>query len=491
VSAPRLDARSERILRRNLPVEVARFGAPVAVGMGLQTAFNLVDAYMVARLPHEVSGPALGAIGICDQLAALGTIGSYGVSVAAASLVSHAWGRGDHAEARRMAWQSGLLVLGLGLVLALVGGVFAGPMLRSLIGVKGQVAEQGASYLALVMGGSVTMFLVLHCASLLRAVGSSKTPVALLILANLLNFGLAVLFIYGPGAAPELLAWGPSLAARLGLPRLQLLGAGVATVVARALVLVPLLILTARRLGFVRDRPAFKADRQRVRQLLRLAWPSSAALIVRMCAMLLTHALVARAFTTATDQSATTALGIAFRFETMALFVSIGWGSAAQTFVGQNLGAGQPKRAKQSGYLATLYNAIMMAALAVVYVRYSPELIGFFDSDPEVLRVAQSYLSAVAPAYVALGVGIVLGSVMQGAGRPERALWLDLGVVVGFQLPASALLLASESPSLVQVWVITILGYVALSVTLLTSYRRWRLREPSSPQPWHTAPSSR
>ncbi|HYP90717.1 MAG TPA: MATE family efflux transporter, partial [Polyangiaceae bacterium] len=192
-SAEPLDARTERILRGPLAREVLRFGAPLAVGMGLQTTFNLVDAYIIARLPSAVSGPALGAIGICDQLAALGTIVSYGISVAAASLVSRAWGRGDHDEARRIAWQSGLLVLALGLIFALVGGLGAKALLRDVIGVKGQVAERGADYLKVVMGGGVTMFLVLHCASMLRAVGSSKTPVVLLVIGNALNFLFAVL----------------------------------------------------------------------------------------------------------------------------------------------------------------------------------------------------------------------------------------------------------------------------------------------------------
>ena len=361
MSAPALDRRTERILNGPLPLEVLRFGAPLGLGMGLQTAFNLVDAYIIARLPSDVSGPSLGAIGICDQLAALGTIISYGISVAAASMVSRAWGRGDKDEARRIAWQSGLLVLGLGTVLALVGGLGARTLLTSVIGVKGQVAERGADYLSVVMGGGVTMFLMLHCASLLRAVGSAKTPVFLLLLGNVINFFFAVLFVYGTGVAPEFLAWGPVVARALGIPRLELFGAGVATLLARAVVLLPLAFFAAKRLGFVSRATALVPDRAMIVQVLRLAWPSSAELVVRMCAMLLTHALVARAFTTATDQSATTALGIVFRFETMALFISIGWGSAVQTFVGQNMGAAQLARAKHSGYWATLYNAIMMA----------------------------------------------------------------------------------------------------------------------------------
>ena len=472
--AAALDPRTERILRGPLAREVLRFGAPLALGMGLQTTFNLVDAYIIARLPSAVSGPALGAIGICDQLAALGTIVSYGISVAAASLVSRAWGRGDRDEARRIAWQSGLLVLALGLLFALVGGLGARTLLRDVIGVKGQVAERGADYLTVVMGGGVTMFLVLHCASMLRAVGSSKTPVVLLVLGNVLNFVFAVLFVYGPGDAPSFLAWGPAWSHALGVPRLELFGAGVATLLARALILLPLAFFAAKGLGFLREKPALVPERALLVNVLRLAWPSSAELVVRMCAMLLTHALVARAFTTAADQSATTALGIVFRFETMALFISIGWGSAVQTFVGQNLGANAPARAKRSGYWAALYNTAMLAVLSLFYVVFASSIIGFFDRDPRVLAVAQGYLSWVAPSYVALGVGIVLGSVMQGAGAPERALILDACVVFFVQVPASALVLSANAPSLTQVWLVVATSYVALAITLLTSYKRGR-----------------
>jgi len=466
------DQRTERILHGVLPVEVLRFGAPLALGMGLQTAFNLIDAYLIARLPSTVAGAALGAIGICDQLAALGTIVSYGISVAAASLVSRAWGSGDRAGARRIAWQSGLMVVALGVVMALVGGLGSSALLSGVIGVKGQVAAQGRSYLAVVMGGSITMFLVLHCASLLRAVGSGKTPISWLVVGNVLNLLLAVLLVYGPGEAPALLAWGPALAEQLGVPRLELVGAGVATLLARALILLPLAVFAAKRLGFWGAGTPLAPELTRVQQIARLAWPSSAELVVRMSAMLLTHALVARAFTTATDQSATTALGIVFRFETMALFISIGWGSAAQTFVGQNLGAAQPERAKQSGYWATAFNVASMAALSLAYLAFSARIVGFFDADPQVLSIANSYLSWVAPSYVALGIGIVLGSVMQGAGAPLRALLLDTCVVTFVQLPLCALIFSSPERALTQVWATVVLSYVVLACVFLASYRR-------------------
>ncbi|MEN9577645.1 MAG: hypothetical protein RJA70_654, partial [Pseudomonadota bacterium] len=75
-----------RIVDGWLPVEVARFGIPLAIGMGLQTTFNLVDAYIVAHIggPRGVAGMA--AIGSCDNIAAVGTILSYGLSIATGSI---------------------------------------------------------------------------------------------------------------------------------------------------------------------------------------------------------------------------------------------------------------------------------------------------------------------------------------------------------------------------------------------------------------------
>ncbi len=113
MTSGRVDRATCRILEGPLAWEIARFGAPLALAMGLQVTFNLVDAYLIARLSPEVAGPALGAIGICDQIAALGTILSYGISIATAALLSQYQGRGDTQAVRKVAAQSMWLVLGL------------------------------------------------------------------------------------------------------------------------------------------------------------------------------------------------------------------------------------------------------------------------------------------------------------------------------------------------------------------------------------------
>jgi putative MATE family efflux protein len=481
---------SKRILSAPLALAVARFGTPLALGMGLQTTFNLIDAFVISRLGGSVAGPALGAIGICDQLAALGTIVSYGLSVATATLISRKVGEGDREGVKEIAWQSLLVIALLSLCFGILGGFGANVLLRNLVGAKGEVANQGVPYLRVMLGGSFTIFLLMHLTSVQRALGSSKTPVGLLIGSNVLNFLLAVVLVYGPGDSPTVLSWGRPIARLFGIPRMGLMGAAWATLIARATALVPLIAILVKRFGLFRGPSRHAPHRASIVSIIRLGWPSSAQLVMRILAMLVTHSLVARAFTTPTDQSATTALGIVFRLETMALFVGLGWGSAAQTFVGQNLGAHNVARAKQSGWYAALYNSIMMAAVALIYTLYGRPIVAFFDPSPEVLRPALSYFKWVSASYVGLGIGIVLGSAIQGAGATLRALALDTLVIIGFQLPTSIAFALSRDATYVGLWRIVALTYVLFAVIYIVSYFRGRFLENPTPQASAPAPAA-
>jgi len=468
----RRDPSVRRILEGPLAWEVARFGTPLAMAMGLQVTFNLVDAYLIARLAPDVAGPSLGAIGICDQIAAIGTIISYGVSIATAAMLGQHQGRGDHAGVRRIARQSMLLVLALSLLFGVVGILFPGPLIRDVVGAKGEVAALSEAYLRVIVGGSFSVFLLLQLTTMQRALGSSKTPVGILIGSNILNLLLAVLLVYGPEDAPPVFSWGPPIAKMLAIPRMELVGAAWATVLARAAFLLPLAVLVERRFHLFRSSIPEAWSVQVLARLLRIAWPASARFVVRLMAMLLTHSLVARAFTTSSDQRATTALGIVFRLETLALFIGMGWGSAAQTFLAQNQGAGQRSRAVHSGWLAASYNVICMVMLASALRVVARPVVEFFDAEPFVVQTAVEYLSVVAPSYVALGVGLVLGNAITGAGATRLTLTLDAVIIAVFQLPLSIWAVTGDNASFTRLWWTLVLTNVALAVVYSVVFRR-------------------
>ncbi len=430
------DEATKRILRGPLAFEVARFGAPLALGMALQTTFNLVDAYIVAQLPREEVGASLGALGICDQLAAIGTIVSYGVTTASSALLAQAKGAGDQRAIERYAWAALCMIVALGGFFALIGGGLAGPVVSGLIGAKGQVAIIATRYLRVSVGGSITIFLLLQLTGMQRALGSAKTPMTLLVLGNVLNVFLALLFVFGDGPVPKSLEWSARIAHALSIPRMGMLGAAWATVLARGVVLVPIVILLVRRFGVIRPpKGQILPDWADVARVSRMAWPSSAQFVLRIAAVIFVTSLVARYFTTNTDQTATTAMGLVFRPDTMAMFVAMGWGSAAQTFVGQNVGAGHLARAKRAGLWTAGYDVITNAILAGLFMTFGESILRMFDADDAPIAIAMTYLLAVAPSYWGLGIGVVLGNAMTGAGAARTTLAVDSAVIFLVQAP--------------------------------------------------------
>src|SRR5262245_24988107 len=138
VLAARVAPASQRILSGPLALEIARFGVPLALGMGLQTSFNLVDAYIISGLGGAKASAALGAIGVADLIGAVGTILSYGLSIATSAIISRKQGEGDMDGVRRIAWQSVLMLVGVSAIVSAFGIFGAEALMVGLAGAKGE-----------------------------------------------------------------------------------------------------------------------------------------------------------------------------------------------------------------------------------------------------------------------------------------------------------------------------------------------------------------
>ena len=147
-------------------------------------------------------------------------------------------------------------------------------------------------------------------------------------------------------------------------------------------------------------------------------------------------------------------------------------GARVPCFTSQNLGAGQPRRALRSGWIAAVYNGVAMVLLSVAMIVWGGPIVAFFDDDPTVVAFAVHYLRMVSPAYLALGAGIVLGSSIQGAGQTRLTLIVDLLVVALFQLPASIAAVSLGSPTPGRLWSVVAASSVMLAIAYVVAFRR-------------------
>jgi Na+-driven multidrug efflux pump len=131
---------------------------------------------------------------------------------------------------------------------------------------------------------------------------------------------------------------------------------------------------------------------------------------------------------------------IAIRVVMFALLPSIGLANAAATLVGQNLGAGNAKRAESAVWKACLYNAIVQTAIGILFVIFAGSIAGVFTSDGPVLTYATDALRIIAYGFLFYAVGMVLETAFNGAGDTWTPTYIALGIFWAFEIPLAYVL---------------------------------------------------
>lgn len=431
--------------RGSVPSAVLRLAGPAVAAALFQTLFNLTDTFWVGRGlgPEALAGISTGGFAVWTVLA-LAHLPSTGLTAVA----SRRHGERKRGRAAGAAYQALLLALALSLVVGLVG-LWALWGLFDLMATPPAVTVEGAGYLSVYLAGVPVVFAYFVMDAAFRAAGDTRTPFWLLALAVVLNLALDPAFILG---------WGP-------LPALGIQGAALATLVTRGLGCGIGFLVLARRGLIARVRP----DLLRMEPLARVGLPVAAGGAV----FSLVYILLTR-FTSEFGTSALAALGVGHRVESLSYMACVGFGAAAATAVGQNLGAREPARARRSGRAATGFAAAVTGAVGIAFLVAPAPIMEAFTSDPAVVRDGVSYLRVVSVAQLFMAFHLVLESAMSGAGYTLLPMAASILLTVS-RLPLAAFL--SGVIGLVGIWWAISGTAVARGVVVAWIWRRGRWRE--------------
>jgi Na+-driven multidrug efflux pump len=117
---------------------------------------------------------------------------------------------------------------------------------------------------------------------------------------------------------------------------------------------------------------------------------------------------------------------IALRIIVFSILPAWGIANAAATLVGQNLGAGQPERAKRSAWIAGWSNTLFMALVGVLLFSLPGPLMGMFATDAGVIRSGASCLKILAVGYLFYAMGMVMTQALNGAGDTRTPMLINL-----------------------------------------------------------------
>jgi Na+-driven multidrug efflux pump len=129
------------------------------------------------------------------------------------------------------------------------------------------------------------------------------------------------------------------------------------------------------------------------------------------------------------------AYGIGMRLRMVVMMPGIGFGNAAATLVGQNLGADKPKRAEHAGWAVTGMYALVAVFVTIGFCVFAEPLIAFFNDDPQVVATGASFLRWFSATFVFMAFSIVLGRAMNGASDTLWPMLITAVSLVALRIP--------------------------------------------------------
>lgn len=429
--------------------------------MFLQMLVGLADLAMVGRISHY----AISAVGLGNQLffLAVGVITAF--TVGSTALVARMIGAGRQDKAEEYARQSLVLTFGLGTVIGLVGVLGAEHIIRFMLAASEtpdpEVVRLGTIYLRIIAYSAPLSFVMMNCNSVLQGAGDMKTPLYIMAFTNVFNVLFDWLLIFGIGIFPEM----------------GVAGAAVATSMARNIgALGGLIYLFSGRGPLkLRLKDSFLPKKDKIRDILDIGIPSAGEQLVRSSGQLVFTMLVA-----GLGPVALAANQIIMKAMSMSFMPGFGFGLAATTLVGQNLGAEQPERAERSGYEATKLAAIFMSGVGLLFFLASHQLAGLFTSDPAVQMAAGENMKLLAISQPALAYVMVLAGALRGAGDTKWVLYVTMIGTWGSRVVIAWFLGIYLGMGLPGIWIAMVADNFIRAIFLVGRYRsgQWKLIKP-------------
>jgi putative MATE family efflux protein len=371
--------------------EILRLALPALGALAAEPLYLLADTAIVGHLgTPQLAALALAAT-VLSNLVALCIFLTYGTT----ARVTRLHGAGHDVEAAAVGPQALWLALAAGVAVGAVVAALAGPLVHALGG-DGHVADLAARYLRIGSLGVPMALIALAGQGWLRGMSDLRTPLVIVVAANVVNVALEVLFVYGLDWGLDGSAWGTVLAQ---------LGMGAA-------------------FAFVLLRTFAAPDLARIRSLISIG----AQLVVRTAALLgcfvLATAVCAHigAPTVAAHQIAFQLFGfLALLLDAIAI--------AGQVMVGRALGAGDADEAYAAARRMLEWSLAAGLVIGGVFLALVDVVPRAFTSDPRVIGQAHDLWPLFCAMWPVAAVVFALDGILIGAGDTR---YLALAMLVAF-----------------------------------------------------------
>ncbi|MFC2056669.1 MATE family efflux transporter [Chloroflexota bacterium] len=412
---------------------------------------HIVDMIWVGRL----GAASIAGVGVSGTVVVLANMAGQGMVTGARAMIARFVGAGNDRDANHAARQALIINAALGALVTIIGVLFAEPILN-LFGLEADVVAEGVAYMRIMSAGWMLTSLWMAAYGILQASGDTVTPMRITILARSVHVVLDPFLIFG---------WWL-------FPRLGVVGAATATIIAQSLALsLALWILFSGRTQLRLTLRGFLPDPNIIWRIVKIGIPASITNLQRAFG-----SLVLTWFMAPFGTLAVAVHSLTFRIEMFIQPVTLALARGTGVLMGQNLGAGQPGRAERSSWLAVGLVEGFIIVCSVAILLWAESIIRIFNSEPSLVHLASIFLRIAVAGYLVIGFIRILEQAISGAGDTMPPMLISLAMIWLVQLPLAFLLPRVTELGVYGVRWAIVAGTLVGAVAYITYFRlgRWK-----------------
>ena len=397
---------------------------PMMISMLVQALYNVVDSVFVSRISQD----ALNAVSLAFPAQNLMIAVAVGTGVGVNANLSKSLGEHDPEAVNQVA-TNGLFLTLIHYALFFVAGLALSGVFFHFQTENQAIVNYGTSYLRICSMASVGIFMEIMLERLLQATGRTVHTMITQTVGAVINIVLDPILIFG----------------LFGFPRMEVVGAAVATVVGQLVSMALALVFNLRFNPEVTIHfKGFRPNRDAIRRIYSVGIPT---VIMNAIGSVMVFGFnqILLAFT----EAATAVFGVYFKLQSFIFMPVFGLNNGLVPIVSYNYGARKPERIVKTIKLGTLYAVLMMVAGFAVFQLAPATLLSLFEAGEEMLAIGVPALRTISFSFLLAGYCIVCSSVFQAFGRGVWSLMTSLTRQLFVLLPVAFLLAQTGNLNLV------------------------------------------
>lgn len=432
---------------------------PMALSMLVQAFYNIVDSVFVSRI-SDVDNCAFNAVSLAFPVQNIMIGVASGIAVGVNALLSRALGEKNAEEVNRCAL-NGLFLALCGMLLCVLFGIFgAEPFMRSLTPDERTIAY-GVEYIRIICILSFGIFGEVLFERLLQSTGRTFYTLITQGIGAVINIIFDPILIFG----------------LFGLPRMEVAGAALATVLGQIVAFVLALILNRKKNVEVElHLRGFRPDWSMVRRILAIGIPS---MIMVAIGSLMNYSfnLVLGTFNKVSyglGETGKTVFGAYYKLQSIIFMPIFGINNAVLAISAYNYGARKPERIMKVTRCGAVSAAVLMFLGLLIFQLFPEQLLGFFNPDAQTIAVGVPALRIMCLPFILAGPCIIFSGIFQALGKSLYSMFVSIARQLLVLIPAAYLLSLAQNIDLV--WLsFPIAEIISLAVSVLmmvTLYRK-------------------